>query len=326
MEDLLFALNAVAPIIIMVALGYFLKKIGIFPVTLTKPVNKIVFRLLLPVMLFYNIYKIGDIGNIDFGYIIYAAVSVALLFIIALPLSAILTKERNRRAVLIQSVFRSNYALIGIPLAISLFGDEGAAIATLLSAVSIPLFNIFAVISLALFDPSGKKPSPLKVLRGIVTNPLIIGIALGLITLGIRGIFTQSGIAFRLTDISAVKTVLGYLSGAATPIALLSLGAQFEFSAISSMKREIIWGTLLRVAIVPALCIGVALLFPGFQGAHFATFVGLYCTPLAVSTVPMSQEMGSDGDLAGQLVIWTTLFSALSIFVFSYILKLAGIF
>lgn len=326
MEDLLFALNAVAPIIIMVALGYFLKKIGIFPVTLTKPVNKIVFRLLLPVMLFYNIYKIGDIGNIDFGYIVYAAVSVALLFIIALPLSAILTKERNRRAVLIQSVFRSNYALIGIPLAISLFGDEGAAIATLLSAVSIPLFNIFAVISLSLFDPSGKKPSPMKVLRGIVTNPLIIGIVTGLMMLGVRGIFTQFDITFRISDISALKTVLEYLSGAATPVALLALGAQFEFSAISSMKREIIWGTLLRVAIVPALCIGIALLFPNFQGAHFATFVGLYCTPLAVSTVPMSQEMGSDADLAGQLVIWTTLFSALSIFIFSYILKLAGIF
>ena len=326
MEDLLFALNAVTPIIIMVTLGYFLKKIGIIPVTLAKPLNKIVFRVLLPVMLFYNVYKIDNIGNIDFGYLIFVGVSVAVLFFIALSLSFVLTKERSRRAVLIQSVFRSNYALIGIPLAISLFGEEGAAVATLLSAVSIPVFNIFAVISLSLFDPSGKRPSPLKVLRGIVTNPLIIGIACGLAVLGVRAVLAQASIVFKLSDLSPFTKVMDYLSGAATPIALLALGAQFEFSAIASMKREIIAGTLLRVAIVPALVIGIALLFPSFTGAHFAAFVGLYCTPLAVSTVPMTQEMGSDGELAGQLVIWTTLFSAPSIFLFSYLLKLMGIF
>ncbi len=326
MEDLLFALNAVAPIIIIVALGYILKRIGIIPVGLAKPLNKIVFRVLLPVMLFYNVYKINNIGSIDFGYLVFVAVSVAALFLIALPLSFVLTKEQSRRAVLIQVVFRSNYALIGIPLAISLFGNEGAAIATILSAVSIPVFNICAVVALSLFDPSGKKPSVIKVLRGIVTNPLIIGIALGLLTVGIRAIFDSAAIDFRLSDIGAFTKVMDYLSGAATPVALLALGAQFEFSAVSSMKREIISGTLLRVAIVPTVVLSIALLFKSFTGAHFAAFVGLYCTPLAVSTVPMTQEMGSDSELAGQLVIWTTLFSALSIFLFSYILKLIGIF
>ena len=326
MADLLFALNAVAPIILLVALGYILKKLGIIPTELAKPINKIVFRVLLPVMLFNNIYGIEDIKAIDFGYLIFVAVSVAVLFAIGVPLSCLFTKERGRRAVLIQAVFRSNYALIGIPLAISLFGDDGAAVASLLSAISIPVFNIFAVIALSLFDPSGKRPSVKGIVLGIVKNPLIIGIATALVTLAIRALFVNVGISFRLSDISAFTKVIGYLSDAATPIALLALGAQFEFSAIGQMKREILWGTLTRTLFVPIAAIGTAMLFPSFTGAHFAAFVGLYCTPLAVSTVPMTQEMGSDSELAGQLVIFTTLASAPGIFLFTYLLRLIGIF
>jgi len=120
MADLIFALNATAPIIILVMLGFFMKKVGVIPYELAKPINKIVFKLLLPVMLFNNIYKIEDFGSINVGYLIFVAVSVAVLFFAGLFLSALMTSERSRRAVLIQAVFRSNYALIGIPLAISL--------------------------------------------------------------------------------------------------------------------------------------------------------------------------------------------------------------
>ena len=92
------------------------------------------------------------------------------------------------------------------------------------------------------------------------------------------------------------------------------------------MKREIIIGTLSRVLICPLVCIGAALLLGIFESAHFAAFIGVFCTPLAVSAVPMTQEMGSDSALAGQLVITTTIFSAFSIFLFTYVLRLIGIF
>ena len=327
MADLIFALNAVMPIVLLVAIGYLLKRLGIFAAELARPVNKIVFRVLLPAMLFNNVYKIGDIGSVDPTYLIFVAVSVVVLFGIAVPLSALMTKERSRRAVLIQAVFRSNYALIGIPLAVSIGGESGSAAATLLSAVSIPVFNVCAVTALSLFDPSGKRPSVLKVLRGIVTNPLVLGIAAGLAALGIRAALGAWEIDFSLyRDVEPVGKVIGYLSSAATPIALLSLGAQFEFSAIASAKREIIWGTLLRTLIVPAACLGVALCIPTLNAGHYAAFIGLYATPLAVSTVPMTQEMGSDSDLAGQLVIFTTLASGFGIFMFTYLLKLIGVF
>ena len=200
--------------------------------------------------------------------------------------------------------------------------------ATLLSAVSIPLFNILAVISLSVFGGGGSKPSVAKILAGIAKNPLIQSILLGLVLLGVRAIFVEQGISFRLSDLSPIYTVLGYLSNLATPLALLMLGVQFEFSAVSELKKEILFGTVMRTVLVPLLGLGIAYLIFGvdFGGAKFAALVALFATPVAVSSVPMAQEMGADHTLAGQLVVWTTLISAASVFIASFLLKWAGVF
>ena len=285
--------------------------------------NKLVFRVFLPSMLFLNVYNIRDFGTIDLGYIAYSAIVVLLIFGLSLPAVIWFEKRSGRRGVLLQATFRSNYALIGIPLAQSLFGDEGAMIATVLSAAVIPLFNVLAVISLTVFRSGGEKPSVKKILLDIVKNPLIQSIAFGLVVLGIRAIVANAQISFRLDEIQPLFTVLRYLSNLATPLALLVLGAQFEFSAISALKREIIFGTVIRTVIVPILGVGMAWLFFSdiFDGAHFAAFVAMFATPVAVSSVPMAQEMDGDTELAGQLVIWTTLVSAVSVFLVSYLLK-----
>ena len=326
MESLIFAFGAVAPIIFTVALGYFLKKIGLLPLSLTKPINKLVFRVLLPCMLFLNVYNIGDFSSIDARYIIYAVVAVIVIFVLALPITLLVTKDNSMRGPMLQCSFRSNYALIGIPLAEALFGNEGIAVATLLSAVAIPLFNILAVVSLTVFGNGDGKASFKKVLLGIVKNPLIVGIAAGLLVLGVRTIFVNYDISFRLSDITPVYTVLDYLSRCATPLALLTLGIQFEFSTVAELKREIILGTVGRLVLVPVLFISIAYIFFDFRGEHFAAFVALYATPVAVSSVPMAQEMNADVRLAGQLVAWNTLFSGVTIFLYAFILKLLGVF
>ncbi|MBQ4082595.1 MAG: AEC family transporter [Clostridia bacterium] len=328
MQSLLFALNAVAPIVLMVAIGYFLKRHGFMTESFAKAANKLVFRVFLPCMLFLNVYKIQDLSGMDFNYVIYVLLATVLAFLIAIPATMSVTKDPRRRGALLQSVFRSNYALIGIPLAQSLFGDDGVAVATLLSAIIIPVFNVLAVFALSLFHGGGQKPSPKKILLNIIKNPLIQSIALGLAVLGIRAIFKQTDVSFRLTDLKSVYAVLGYLSNLSTPMALLVLGAQFEFSAIRSLRKEILFGTLMRNVAVPLLGIGGAYLFfsSAFNGAHFAAFVAVFCTPVAVSSVPMAQEMDSDTALAGQLVVWTTLVSAVSVFTVSFLLRLAGIF
>lgn len=328
MDSLIFAINAIAPIVALIAIGYLLKRIGWIKADYARITNKLVFHVFLPVMLFLNVYKIDDLGQMDFSYILYVMALVLALFLGAIPMVLLLVREPAQRGVLLQSAFRSNYALVGIPLAQSLFGEEGTMVATLLSAVVVPSINVLAVISLTVFRKGAEKPSVKKILLGIVKNPLIQAIFIGLAVLGIRALFERGGIEFRISEIKPLFSVMNSLSALATPLALLSLGAQFEFSAVAELKREIAFGTLMRTVVAPVLGIGLAyLLFADrFGGAHFAAFVAVFATPVAISSVPMAQEMEGDVRLAGQLVVFSTLFSAVSIFLTAFLLRLVGIF
>ena len=151
MQSLIFAVNATFPIIIMVVIGYIIKKLGLVDQPMVKKLNTLVFRVFLPAMLFLNVYNVDSTMNIGIGYIIYACVAEMIVFVLALIIIPLLFKEGDIKAVRTQASFRSNYALIGIPLAESLFGAEGAAVAALLSAFSIPLFNVFAILSFSVF-------------------------------------------------------------------------------------------------------------------------------------------------------------------------------
>lgn len=326
MEDLIFAINAVLPIILMIIVGYFLKKIKLLEEDTAKKVNTLVFRVFLPVMLFLNVYKIQNFNDIDFSFIFYAIGITVVAFLIGVPVMHVLFKDNRQRSVMLQGIFRANYALVGIPLAESLFGTEGSIMASLLSAFIVPVFNILAVVCLTIYSAGDKKPSISGVLKGIAKNPLIQGIFAGLIALVIRTVFVKAGIEFRLSDITPVYKTLQNLSSVATPLALIVLGARFEISSIPHLKKHIIIGTVTRCIIVPFVGISVALILNRFTGAQFATFVACFCTPVAVSSVPMSQEMGADAELMGQLVVWTTVFSAFSIFIASFVLKTIGIF
>lgn len=328
MDSLIFAINAVTPLIALVALGYFLKRIGWINGDLSKKLNRLVFHVFLPVTLFLNVYRIENLGSIDFGYVLYAMAALAVLFLLGLVAVVLFIPERRQRGAIWQAAFRSNYALIGIPLAEALFGDDGVLAATLLSAIIVPSLNALAVVSLSLFREGEEKASVKKVLVGIVKNPLIQAIALGLAVSLVRSVFVKNGIFFRISDIKPVDKTLSYLSGLSTPLALLALGAQFEFSAVASLKKQIIMGVFMRTVLAPVLGIGIAyLLFRDtFNGAHFASLVAVFSTPVSVSSVPMTQEMDGDATLMGQLVVWTTLLSAASIFIVSFLLRLTGIF
>lgn len=330
MDAFIFALKAVAPIILMVVIGYMLKKMGFINERFVKEANRLVFRIFMPVMLFVNIYKIEDLSTIDFGFMGFSAIALLIVFFLAIPTAIAVARQKNRRGVLIQATIRSGYSLIGFSVAGSLCPDGGLMVATILSVIIIPMFNILTIISLVSIGNDGnEKPGVWKIIRDILTNPLIVGIAIGLACIGIRTIFGNVGIEFRLSQITPVMEVLEYLARLAIPLALLMLGAQFEFSAVSSLKREIIWGVVLRTVIVPVLVLGFAYFVFGpdrFSAAQFATLVAAFATPVAVPSVPMVQEMGGDITLAGQLVVWSTLVSALTIFLFTFFLRLGGAF
>jgi len=310
---------------IMVAIGYLIKKFKLLNADVAKIINGIVFRVLLPAMLFLNIYGIKNIGSISLNYVWYVLGITIGLFLIFIPIVNIVFPIKNQRGVILQSIFRSNYALIGIPIAGALFGEPGEQVASLLSAFIIPVFNILGVICLCIYNDEAKV-SIKSILLNIVKNPLIIGVTSGLIALGIKMMLAHYGITFGLKNITPIYDVLESLKNAATPMALLALGAQFEFSAIPALKKQIIFGIALRSVLIPSLALTVAYFMGIFNGANFAAFVAMFATPVAVSTVPMCQSMGADHKLAGQLVVWTTLISSVVIFLASFILKAVGVF
>ena len=118
MESFVFALNAVLPLIAMAFIGYLLVRIGFLPDGVSKLLNKMVFRIFLPCMLFYNVYKIDSLAGISLGYVAYAVAAVLIVFALAIPIAMCITKDGTRRGVVMQAMFRSNFALIGIPLSV----------------------------------------------------------------------------------------------------------------------------------------------------------------------------------------------------------------
>ena len=332
MDSFIFALNAVMPLILMVALGYILKRVGMIKGEFAKAANKLVFRVFLPATLFLNVYKIESAEDIEIGYVIYALVAVVSVFIIVAPITRLVTKQPRRRGVLLQSSFRSNFALVGIALASALFKERGVAAAALLSAVIIPVYNVLGVISLAMFmgaeSSIGNKERFKKMAMALIKNPLIISTLLGLFCVLIRTPLAAGGVSFRLSNMTVVYKVLEYLSQMSTPLALIVLGAQFEFSQVGKMKREIISGAVIRSLLVPTLSLGASYLFFGdsFAPEHFAALVAMFGTPVAVSTVPMIQEMDGDTALGGQLVVWTTILSTFTLVGASFFFRAVGVF
>lgn len=329
LDTFLFAANAVLPVILMTALGYFLKKIGLCDKSFAATANRLCFRVFLPIMLFRNLYSGGGVQKSDWTIVIFAAVAIMLMFIVGLILVKLFIPEPKQKGVILQCVFRSNFAIIGLPLSQALAGEEGGRLAAVVSVVAIPLFNSFAAIALNMYikDESGRSVGVWSMIKKVVTNPLIIGVVLALVVLGIEKILAGAGVSMTVYQIAPLYSAIDKIANITSPLALVALGVQFEFSAASELKKQIAVGTVSRLILVPALAIGAAILFfPQFGSEHFALLVALTASPVAVSSAVMATEMKNDGTLAGQLVVWTTLLSMFTVFVIVAILKATGIF
>lgn len=328
-EILFFAINSVMPIILLVALGYLLKRVGLFTEEFLRVANKTVFRVLLPVLLFMNLAQMDNFSQLNFRIFLYVVGAIALLFLAGLLLART-TSDYRQKGVLLQCVFRSNFALIGVPLAQLMAGSKGVQSAAMLSAFTIPLFNILSVVSLSAYaeDKQAAKSKLRKVLLNILHNPLLWGVLAGVVFVCLKPAFAAlpQGVIKFAGRLQFVKTALTYLSNASTPVALLVLGGQFELSHVSSLRRQIAVGVSARLLLAPLLGLGGAVLLQHlgilhFDNGIFAALVALFGTPVAVASAIMAEEMDNDGQLAAQLVVWTTLLSAFVIFISIVILR-----
>ena len=320
----MYAFNALMPILLLIFLGFWLKKCGFFTDSFLDIGNKLMFRICLPAMLFVNIYEgFESFADIKWSIVTFAVPAVLVLFIIGIVVSSLFITDKKQKGVVVQCSFRSNYAIIGTVLADGLGGAAAVAVVGILSAFVVVLFNVLAVLSLTVFS-DGEKVNIKKILRNIVANPLIIGIALGLGVLALKHTFPID------TNLKFMYSAIGSLGKIASPLALLVLGGKFSFKAAGSMKKQIVIATLLRVLIAPAIALSAAIILTDvgifdFGKTEYPAIIALFATPVAVSSSVMAAEMGSDEALASQLVVWTSIASLFTIFGFISIFRGLGL-
>lgn len=330
------AVNAVLPIILLIGVGYWLKRVGLINDNFIKTGKTLVFKLFLPCMLFVNIYNVSGIGAIPWSIVLYSVLVLVVVFGIGFLCAKLCTKDDRRKGVVWQCSFRSNFAIIGIPLATALGGSAGAAMSAVLSAFTIPTYNVLSIVALSTYvSQSGrKKRTAGQFILEVLQNPLTIGVLLGLGALVVRSaqeaIFGE--VVFSLQrDVEFLYDALSSLKAIASPLGLIVLGGQCEFSAVKGMKNEILTSTLCRIVVAPAIAILGAVILSKFTpflscgNAEYATLIALFGAPVSVSSAVVAAAMDNDEQLAAQLVVWTSLGSTVTIFLAVCIMMANGL-
>lgn len=304
--------NAVLPMCLIMALGYGTRCLGWIRREEISAINKIAFRIFLPCLLYYNVYRSDLSGSFDPLLMAYAVGGVLLTFGLSLGYTLLTEKLPERRGVMIQGMFRSNYVIMGIPVATALLGSDQLGTVSILIAVVVPLFNMLAVVVLEVFR--GQKPKPLHILGQIAKNPLVIGSVLGILTLA-------AGI--RLPHI--LEQTIQSISAIASPLQLFLLGTFFQFSGLKTYRRELVTVSAAKLIVSPGLFLGLGALL-GFRGVAFVSLIGIFASPTAVNSFTMAQQMGGDAELAGDIVVTTSAVSILTMFLWVFLFKSLGMF
>lgn len=278
MDNFITTVNAVLPLFLIMALGYGIRRTPLMDEHTHQKMNKLIFQLFLPILLFKNI-STSSLDALSGSWVfVFGFVSEMALFLILFAVVPLIEKENRRRGVLIQALGRSNYALFGLPLVGLLYPGEDIAVASMLVAISIPVFNVMSVVALETWR--GGKLNVLKILRGIVTNPLIIGCALGFVWL-VTGIQLPQFLQTAIDDTSSI----------ATPLSLFVLGGAFEFSRVRCNMRPLLIGTIGRLIVVPVVGITATVLM-GFRGMELYAMCVAFMAPLRGVQLPHGSADG----------------------------------
>ena len=312
LNSFLLSLNAIVSIFVMMAVGYGAKRLLQLDKDSVRRFNSLVFHTLLPLMLFNNIYKSNIRGGVSARCLGLALTVLLALFLLTWLLVKRVEPANDQRGVMIQASFRSNFLLLGMPLIQELCPGADLATVSVMLAIVVPCFNVLAVITLETF--SRKQIDVKKILLGIAKNPLIIASALGILA-------NLSGLP--LPD--CLANPISQLGASASPVALLLLGAQFEFHDVRLHRRNLAICTALRLVVFPGVALPLAAL-AGLRGPEFAVLISMFATPTAVSSFSMAAQMGGNPELAASAVTLTTLLSSGTMFLWIFLFKSLGMF
>ncbi len=309
-NDFVFSVNTVIPILVIIAAGFGARTLKLINEEGLRQGNRWVFYLFLPLLLFNNIKDSAIDKAADPTTLVYAAVTLIACFLALFYLIPRVTKDRNACGVLIQGIARANYAIYGIPLVTMIYPNADISIAVMIVVFAIPIFNVFSTV--ALMKYGGVQKSGWDIVRGVLVNPLILGTLLGL-----------GFLLLKLRLPAVIEAPVRMMGGIASPFALFLLGAGIDFSRAKGNRRLLAGSVTARLVLVPLVFLTGAVLL-GIRDVNLATLIALYGSPTAVSSFPMTQQLGGDADLAAQQVIFTTVFSGVTIFIWLFVLKSLG--
>lgn len=330
-DTFLYTLHAILPILLVVLSGYAVRRLFPWKDGLYTQMNSLCFHFFLPVQLFYSVYSIEDLSGVNWSVIIFLLISVLFFLLTGLAAARYFIHDPRQKGVIVQAAFRSNQALLGIPLANALGGAESVPYTSLATSVCVPVFNVLAVAVLTVFsgDPQ-RRLSIRSLIRRITRNPLIISTVCGLVLVILRQFFsTVIGVpVFTIrSHLPSFYQALSMLANVASPLMLFILGARFDFKRVSGLLPQLTLGILLRLVICPAMVLSAAVTLRGPLGLttlEMPTVIAVTSTPAAVSSAVMVREIGGDDQLAGQLVFWSSLFSIVSVFCIVYLFRTFG--
>ncbi len=313
MADFIFSLNATLPIFLIMVLGWFLMRIGLFNKEFNKVADKYVFKVALPVLLFKDIATADIRSDFNLTFVLFCMVTTTIMFLAIWGLSYIFIKDKTQVGAFAQASARGSAAVLGIAFINNIYGNSGMAPLMIVSAV--PLYNILSVIILT-FSSSAqdyKNSNIKKACINVVKNPIIIGIFLGLP-------FSIFGINIPAIPLKAVTSI----AQTATPIALLVVGAGFEGAkAIKKIKLTSI-ATFIKLVLLPLIFFPFAIAF-GFRGSELVAILVMLGSPTTVTCYIMAKNMGNDEVLSSSIVVMATLLSSVTLTGWIFVLKVMGL-
>lgn len=313
MENLIFSLNATVPVFAMIILGMLFKKIGIIDDVFASRMNKFVFLIPLPVLLF------KDLATLDFNTIwdtkfVLFCFFITILCILIVTLLSFLLKNKQNQGEFIQASYRSSAALLGIALIQNVYGK--ATMAPLMIIGSVPLYNIMAVVVLSFFSPERKGLSKevwLKTIKGFLTNPILIGIVVGILWS-----------LLHLPMPTMLDKTVTSIGNVATPLGLMAMGATFNYKEALGDLKPALCASFIKLFGFCAMFLPLAI-YLGFQGEQLIAILVMLGSATTVSCFVMAKNMGHTGILTSTVVMLTTIFSGFSITMWLYILKGMGL-
>ncbi len=313
MENLVFTFGIVAPVFLIVAVGYLLKVIGIMNDNFINISSKIVFSVSLPALVFLELYNLDFSMVFEISQIVYIYVGTIITFLVSWLVALPFIHKAGDKGAFIQGSFRGNFAIVGLAILSGMVSKVGFSKASLFLAFMIPLYNILAVIALTVPLIKEKQLNIESTILEVIRNPLILAV-----------LFSLPFALFKIPIHPVLLRGGKYIADIALPLALINIGASLNLKDIKKASLLAFYATLLKLIIFPALATYGAYVL-GYKGDDLSIIFVLFACPTAIASYIMAEAMGSNGKLAGNIVLASTLGSVVTITLGLFILKTAGL-